>query len=120
MSTQDPVEAFRSEAGELLDGTEQALLDLSHDLGSRDLIDTVFRGMHTLKGSGAMFGFDALAGFTHHCETAFDLIRKGLVPATAELVAATRGLARLIAGSSPPRQATGTPSILMPCSRLPS
>ena len=89
MSTQDPVEAFRSEAGELLDGTEQALLDLSHDLGSRDLIDTVFRGMHTLKGSGAMFGFDALAGFTHHCETAFDLIRKGLVPATAELVAAT-------------------------------
>ena len=89
MSIQDPVEAFRIEAGELLDGTEQALLDLSHDLGSRDLIDTVFRGMHTLKGSGAMFGFDALAGFTHHCETAFDLIRKGLVPATAELVAAT-------------------------------
>jgi two-component system chemotaxis sensor kinase CheA len=32
----------------------------------------VFRGLHTLKGSGAMFGFEALAGFTHHCETAFD------------------------------------------------
>jgi two-component system chemotaxis sensor kinase CheA len=42
----------------------------------------VFRGLHTLKGSGAMFGFDALATFTHHCETAFDRVRKGEVAAT--------------------------------------
>lgn len=89
MSELDPIEAFRTEAAELLDGIEQALLDLSEHLESRDLIDTVFRGMHTLKGSGAMFGFDALAGFTHHCETAFDRVRKGTVPATAELVAVT-------------------------------
>ena len=89
MTGADPIAAFRVEAAELLDATEQALLDLAHKLDSRDLIDTVFRGMHTLKGSGAMFGFDALAGFTHHCETAFDSVRKGHVPATAELVALT-------------------------------
>jgi two-component system chemotaxis sensor kinase CheA len=89
VSAQDPAEAFRVEAGELLDTTEQALLDLSHDLESRPLVDAVFRGMHTLKGSGAMFGFDALAGFTHHCETAFDRVRKGLAPATVQLVAVT-------------------------------
>ena len=89
MSGQDPIEAFRIEAGELLEATEQALLDLSHDLTSRELIDTVFRGMHTLKGSGAMFGFDALAAFTHHCETAFDRVRKGQARASAELVALT-------------------------------
>lgn len=87
MSAQDPVAAFRVEAGELLGDIEQALLDLSHDLTSRDLVDSVFRGLHTLKGSGAMFGFDALAAFTHHCETAFDRVRKGQVPATEELVA---------------------------------
>ena len=89
MSAHDPVESFRIEAGELLEMTEQALLDLTHRLDSRDLIDTVFRGMHTLKGSGAMFGFDALAAFTHHCESAFDRVRKGQVPATQELVAVT-------------------------------
>ncbi|WP_379922659.1 chemotaxis protein CheA [Erythrobacter sp. R86502] len=89
MTAMDPAETFRTEAGELLDTTEQALLDLTHRLDSRDLIDTVFRGMHTLKGSGAMFGFDALAAFTHHCESAFDRVRKGQVPATAELVAVT-------------------------------
>lgn len=89
MTGQDPIEAFRIEAGELLEATEQALLDLSHDLTSRELIDTVFRGMHTLKGSGAMFGFDALAAFTHHCETAFDRVRQGQARASAELVALT-------------------------------
>jgi two-component system chemotaxis sensor kinase CheA len=87
VSTQDPVAAFRVEAGELLDQIEQGLLDLGHRLDDRDLVDEVFRGLHTLKGSGAMFGFDALAEFTHHCETAFDRVRKGLAPATQELVA---------------------------------
>ncbi len=87
MST-DPVETFRQEAQDLLEQIETGLLDLAHRPGDRTLIDAVFRGLHTLKGSGAMFGFDALAAFTHHCETAFDQVRKGQVPATAELVAA--------------------------------
>ncbi len=86
MSGEDPAAAFRIEAGELLDQVEQGLLDLGHSLADMDLINAVFRGLHTLKGSGAMFGFDALAAFTHHCETAFDRVRKGQVPATAELV----------------------------------
>ncbi len=84
----DPVETFRVEAAELLESIEQGLLDLTHRLTDKDLIDAVFRSLHTLKGSGAMFGFDALAAFTHHCETAFDRVRKGEVPATSELVSA--------------------------------
>lgn len=87
MSATDPVAAFRVEGGELLDEVEQALLDMEHRLGDMDLVNAVFRGLHTLKGSGAMFGFDALAQFTHHCESAFDKVRKGVVPATAQLVA---------------------------------
>ncbi|UUR08328.1 chemotaxis protein CheA [Sphingomonas glaciei] len=87
MSANDPAAAFLTEAGELLDGVEQALLDLDHRLDDRDLIDTVFRGLHTLKGSGAMFGFEQLASFTHHCETAFDRVRKQLTPASRDLVA---------------------------------
>lgn len=83
----DPIAAFRVEAGDLLDQIEQGLLDLNHRLDDRALVDAVFRGLHTLKGSGAMFGFDALASFTHHCETAFDRVRKGLAPATHGLVA---------------------------------
>jgi two-component system chemotaxis sensor kinase CheA len=88
MSTLDPIAVFRTEAAELFEQIEAGLLDLTHRLEDRDLVDAVFRGLHTLKGSGAMFGFEALAAFTHHCETAFDRVRKGEVPATAELVAA--------------------------------
>ena len=87
MSGDDPVAAFRVEAGELLDQVEQGLLDLGHQLGDMDLVNAVFRGLHTLKGSGAMFGFEALAEFTHHCEGAFDKVRKGQVTATHELIA---------------------------------
>jgi two-component system chemotaxis sensor kinase CheA len=84
----DPIETFRQEAQELFEQVEQGLLDLARRPGDRALIDAVFRGLHTLKGSGAMFGFDALAAFTHHCETAFDRVRKGEVPASKALVAA--------------------------------
>jgi two-component system chemotaxis sensor kinase CheA len=88
MSFPDPISVFRTEAAELLEQIEAGLLDLNIDLGDKDQVDAVFRGLHTLKGSGAMFGFDALAAFTHHCETAFDRVRKGEVPATHALVGA--------------------------------
>lgn len=88
MNNPDPISVFRTEAAELLEQIESGLLDLTRSLEDRDQIDAVFRGLHTLKGSGAMFGFEALAAFTHHCETAFDRVRKGDVPATHELVSA--------------------------------
>ena len=88
MSFPDPIAVFRTEAAELLEQIEAGLLDLNVNLGDKDQVDAVFRGLHTLKGSGAMFGFEALAAFTHHCETAFDRVRKGEVPATQELVTA--------------------------------
>ena len=87
MTNIDPAAVFRVEAQELLDQIEQALLDLEHRPDDADLVAQVFRAMHTLKGSGAMFGFDALATFAHHCETAFDGVRKGLVKATPALIA---------------------------------
>jgi two-component system chemotaxis sensor kinase CheA len=88
MSHPDPIDVFRTEAAELLEAIEAGLMDLIENLSDKDQIDAVFRSLHTLKGSGAMFGFDALAGFTHHCETAFDRVRKGEVPATVPLVSA--------------------------------
>lgn len=88
MTHTDPAEVFRVEAQELLEKIEQGLLDLERTPQNSDLVAQVFRALHTLKGSGAMFGFDALAAFTHHCETAFDRVRKGEVSATPKLIAA--------------------------------
>ncbi len=83
----DPVETFRQEAADLLESLEAALLDLEQDAQNGELVDTAFRALHTIKGSGAMFGFDRVAAFTHDFETAFDRIRKGEAAATPAIVA---------------------------------
>src|SRR5450756_663372 len=89
MTPVDATETFRQEAQELLEQLEHTLLEIGHRPGDADLIDTAFRALHTIKGSGAMFGFDRVAAFTHHVETTFDLVRKGKIAATAELIALT-------------------------------
>src|ERR1700722_3878985 len=86
MNELDPVETFRQEVAELLDSLESALLDLGQTPRDRELIDSAFRALHTIKGSGAMFGFDRVAAFTHDFETAFDLIRKGKIEADRDIV----------------------------------
>jgi len=83
----DPADTFRQEAQDLLEQLEQALLDLEQTPDDRALIDSAFRALHTIKGSGAMFGFEAVAAFTHHFETAFDRVRRGEVPPTGALIA---------------------------------
>ncbi len=73
-------EAFREEAHELLSELETALLELEENPDDRDLVGRVFRAMHTIKGSGAMFGFEDIAAFTHDIETVFDGVREGKIP----------------------------------------
>ncbi len=84
--SQDPADTFRQEASDLLEGLEQALLDLEGDPGNKDLVNTAFRALHTIKGSGAMFGFDEVAAFAHEFESAFDRVRRGETAATPELI----------------------------------
>jgi two-component system chemotaxis sensor kinase CheA len=82
----DPTEVFRQEASELFEVLEGALLDLGLRPDDRELVDSAFRALHTIKGSGAMFGFDKVASFTHEFETAFDRVRKGEIKPTQELI----------------------------------
>jgi two-component system chemotaxis sensor kinase CheA len=78
--------AFREEAREILVDLEAALLELNERRDDMELVGRVFRALHTIKGSGAMFGFDGLAAFTHNLESAFDEVRSGRLAVTAELV----------------------------------
>ncbi len=86
MNISDPTETFRQEARELLDQLEAGLLDLEQDPSNQDLINSAFRALHTIKGSGAMFGFTAVAEFVHEFETAFDQVRKGQSQANSALI----------------------------------
>ncbi|MDD2463868.1 MAG: chemotaxis protein CheA [Desulfobulbus sp.] len=80
------IEVFREEAAELLTSLETALLELEESPQDEELVAQVFRAMHTIKGSGAMFGFNEVAEFTHEVETVFDLVRKDELTVTGDLV----------------------------------
>jgi two-component system, chemotaxis family, sensor kinase CheA len=82
----DPTEIFRAEARELFEQLETTLLDVEADPSNKELINTVFRALHTIKGSGAMFGFEAVSAFTHHVENAFDLVRKDQLAVSKQLI----------------------------------
>ncbi|HEX9022377.1 MAG TPA: chemotaxis protein CheA [Geobacteraceae bacterium] len=81
--------AFMEEAHELLAELESSLLELEETPEDMELIGRVFRAMHTIKGSGAMFGFCDVAAFTHEVETVFDLVRNGKVSVSKELIGHT-------------------------------
>jgi two-component system chemotaxis sensor kinase CheA len=79
-------QSFREEAREILVDLEAALLELNENPTDMELVGRIFRGLHTIKGSGAMFGFDQLAAFTHNLETAFDEVRNGRLAVGTELI----------------------------------
>lgn len=81
----NPVETYLQEADELLTEIEQSALSL--DAGDRagEIINQLFRAFHTIKGSAAMCGLDAVASFTHHVESLLDRVRTGDVSVTPEL-----------------------------------
>ena len=79
-------QAFQEEAAEVLVELESALLELNENQTDQGLVGRVFRALHTIKGSGAMFGFDELAAFTHDLETAFDEVRAGRLNVTSGLL----------------------------------
>ena len=79
-------QSFREEAREVLVDLEAALLELNENRGDEGLVGRVFRALHTIKGSGSMFGFEDLAAFTHHLESAYDEVRNGRLEVGSELI----------------------------------
>ncbi|HOP28563.1 MAG TPA: chemotaxis protein CheA [Spirochaetota bacterium] len=79
-------DVFREEASELLSQMEMPLIELEGNPSDSELINTVFRALHTIKGSGSMCGYKELAGFTHDLENLFDCMRKGRFSADERIV----------------------------------
>lgn len=83
------VKAFKEESYDILTELESLLLELEENPQDAALIDRVFGAMHTIKGSGAMFGFDAISEFSHEIETVLDMVRDNILPVTSGLITLT-------------------------------
>lgn len=77
---------FKEEARELLSELEASLLKVEESPEDKEPVNSVFRAMHTVKGSGAACGFTDIAKFAHEVETVLDLVRNGKVAVTKELI----------------------------------
>jgi len=78
--------AYRQEAEELLAEVETTVLELEENPQDQEAVNHLFRVIHTIKGSGAMFGFERIAKFTHHIESLLDKVREGDVPVTKKMI----------------------------------
>lgn len=68
---------FIEEAVDLIDDLEKTVLELEDNTTDADIVQRIFRIMHTLKGNSSMFGFEQIDRFTHHMETIYDQVRSG-------------------------------------------
>ena len=78
-------QAFFEEAADLLADLEGCLLRLEETPTDLELLNTIFRCAHSIKGGSATFGFTDIAHFTHGLETLLDKVRNGQIGVEATL-----------------------------------
>jgi len=91
------LETFHSETQEILTELESALLELEENPEDQELIDRVFRALHTIKGNGGMFGFEGISSFTHDMENVYELVRRGSLKINKQIIDLTLAARDIIA-----------------------
>ncbi|PLX99310.1 MAG: chemotaxis protein CheA [Desulfuromonas sp.] len=93
MSSDTSSQALKEFLGEAEEIIEKLNLDLvtlgdSVEQGESDpeLINSIFRGAHSLKGLAGMFGFSDVADLAHHMENLLDNFRLGKIPLSDNLI----------------------------------
>ena len=73
----DVLKDFLQESFENLDRVDSELIELEERPDNRDLLSSIFRSMHTIKGTCGFFGFDKLEKVTHIGENLLVKLRDG-------------------------------------------
>jgi two-component system, chemotaxis family, sensor kinase CheA len=80
------LQSFREETEECLQQMEQLLLALETQPGDRELLSSLFRAAHTIKGNASLLEFGTLARFLHDIEDLLDLCRSNSVALSQEVI----------------------------------
>ena len=70
-------ELFFEESFESLDAMESSLLDLEVGTADKELVNSIFRAAHSIKGGAGIFKFEHIITFAHAAETLLDEMRSG-------------------------------------------
>jgi len=66
---------FVEEANEIIEDLDVKIINFEEDPEDKDILNDIFRGIHTLKGSANSFGFTRLGEYVHHFEDVLDYYR---------------------------------------------
>jgi len=77
---------FLVEAGEILEQLSEQLVQLENRPEDKDLLNTIFRGFHTVKGGAGFLQLTELVDCCHVAENVFDTLRNGLRVVDANLM----------------------------------
>jgi len=77
---------FLVEAGDLLSGVDNKLVDLERTPNDRPLLNEIFRGFHTIKGGAGFLNASEMVTLCHLTENLFDLLRNGQQKVTPEVL----------------------------------
>lgn len=83
---QEILEDFLVEAFELIEQLDQNLVELESNPDDLELLNSIFRVAHTIKGSSSFLNFDVLTGLTHHMEDVLNKARHGDLKLTPEVM----------------------------------
>ncbi len=87
---------FVSESVDHLENLESETLDLEEGKDQRDVIESIFRAFHSIKGAAGFLGLNAVNKLCHECENMLDMLRKGklyMSSEVSELILKTQGCA---------------------------
>ncbi|MGB9521342.1 MAG: Hpt domain-containing protein, partial [Anaerolineales bacterium] len=84
--TEEELPIFRAEAVEQLQILEEGLVELEQQSSNMDLVQTLFRAAHTLKGSAGMIGHKRMVALTHALENLLDGVRKQTLTPSPEMI----------------------------------
>ena len=83
---QELLEGFLTETTELLEKLDDDLVTLEKTPTDSDLLNRIFRSIHTVKGASSFLGFDLLVRVTHKTEDVLNRLRKGELLVTPEIM----------------------------------
>ncbi|NLY88901.1 MAG: chemotaxis protein CheA [Firmicutes bacterium] len=86
METSDYLRVFMDECQEHLQSLNSALLELENNPGNKEILNSIFRSAHTVKGASATMGFNKMANLTHAMEDVLGLLRRGDLEVTPEII----------------------------------
>ncbi len=82
----DVLHGFIDESNELLQNIEGIFIQLERDPGNPEIIDRIFRPVHSLKGNSGFFGLTNINKFSHRLENLLELIRQDEIAVTEKII----------------------------------